>query len=356
MKILITGVCGFVGGILARGLIEALPGIQVSGVDNLIRPGSEQNRGAMMALGVKVRHADVRSASDFESLPAVDWVIDAAANPSVMAGVDGLTSSRQLIEHNLYGTVNMLEFCKRCGAGFILLSTSRVYSIGVLASLPMSFSGGAFGLCDDAVLPVGVSQKGIAEAFSTAPPVSLYGCAKLSSELLALEYGDTFGFPVWINRCGVMAGAGQFGRSDQGIFAFWIHSWFQGRPLTYIGFRGKGGQLRDCLHPRDLVPLLVRQMETGTKSGPQIYNLGGGMDRAMSLAQLSTWCEQRFGPRDIRSDDRTRPFDVPWMVMDSKRAEQSWGWIPATPMSAILDEIAQHAEAHSGWLELSTGG
>ena len=42
-------------------------------------------------------------------------------------------------------------------------------------------------------------------------------------ETLALEYGEAFGLPVLINRCGVLAGAGQFGRTDQGIFAYWIN-------------------------------------------------------------------------------------------------------------------------------------
>ncbi len=68
------------------------------------------------------------------------------------------------------------------------------------------------------------SIHGVAEDYSTEPPVSLYGSTKVISEHLALEYGETFGFPVWINRCGVMAGAGQFGHSAQGIFAFWHHS------------------------------------------------------------------------------------------------------------------------------------
>ena len=53
------------------------------------------------------------------------------------------------------------------------------------------------------------SERGIAEEFSTASPVSLYGSTKLASEVLATEYGAAFGFPVRINRCGVLAGAGQ---------------------------------------------------------------------------------------------------------------------------------------------------
>ena len=87
--------------------------------------------------------------------PAVDWIIDAAANPSVLAGVDGTTSSRQLIEHNLYGTVNLLEVAKRHRAGFTLLSTSRVYSIKALSDIPVMVADAAFtldraGLCPTA--------------------------------------------------------------------------------------------------------------------------------------------------------------------------------------------------------------
>src|SRR5271156_5213727 len=127
MRILLSGACGFVGNTLARALLES--GHQVFGFDNFIRPGSEANRLELKKLGLKLFHADLRLASDFEALPACDFVIDAAANPSVLAGVDGRTSSRQLAEHNLTGTVNLLEYCKQHRAGFILFSTSRVYSI-----------------------------------------------------------------------------------------------------------------------------------------------------------------------------------------------------------------------------------
>ncbi len=83
--------------------------------------------------------------------------------------------------------------------------------------------------------------------------MSLYGSTKMASEQLALEYSHAFGFPVWINRCGVMAGAGQFGKPDMGS-SLLIHSWSLHRPLTYIGFGGTGHQVRDCLHPIYLSP------------------------------------------------------------------------------------------------------
>src|SRR5215510_3442408 len=146
MKILITGICGFAGSTLTRSLLERREGLSIFGIDNLMRPGSEMNRGVLNRLGVTVIHGDIRNASDFEAIPKVDWVIDAAANPSVLAGVNSSGTSRQLFEHNLASIVNALEFCKIHSAGFLLLSTSRVYSITALAGLPLKTEADAFTL------------------------------------------------------------------------------------------------------------------------------------------------------------------------------------------------------------------
>ncbi|HTF99097.1 MAG TPA: NAD-dependent epimerase/dehydratase family protein, partial [Nitrospirota bacterium] len=89
MRVLITGICGFVGSSLAEAWLAAEPGLNIVGMDNFIRPGSEVNRERLKKLGVVLHHGDIRTASDFEALPVVDWVVDAAANPSVLAGTDG---------------------------------------------------------------------------------------------------------------------------------------------------------------------------------------------------------------------------------------------------------------------------
>lgn len=355
MKVFITGICGFVGSSLARWLRERDASIQILGLDNFLRSGSESNRTKLRMLGVEVRHGDVRNASDFETLPSVDWVIDAAAAPSVLAGVDGRTSSRQLLEHNLQGTVNILEYCKRASAGLVLLSTSRVYSIRDLASLPLTTRDGAFHLNGAQPLPVGVSARGIAPDFSTNSPISLYGSTKLASEILALEYGETFAMPVWINRCGVLAGAGQLGTAEQGIFSFWVHAYARKRPLKYIGFHGAGYQVRDAFHPDDLAALIFTQM-TGTHlQAERIFNIGGGPENAMSLAQLTEWCAAQFGKHAVASDLTPRPFDIPWLVMDYSRATRVFGWRPQQTLKTILEGLKLHAEQNHRWLEL-TGG
>src|SRR5213075_3086326 len=140
----------------------------------------------------------------------------------------------------------------------------------------------------DSALPAGVSTSGVCESFSTQAPVSLYGATKLASETMAAEYSSTFGFPLWINRCGVLAGAGQFGTAEQGIFSYWLHAHATRQRLRYIGFGGQGYQVRDAFHPEDLAELVIAQLR---RDPPQdsIYNAGGGASNAMSLAQLTRW-------------------------------------------------------------------
>jgi CDP-paratose 2-epimerase len=353
MKMLITGICGFTGTALARTLQEFDSGIELWGIDNFLRPGSEQNRAPLRASGVHLLHGDLRCRSDLDALPDVQWVIDAAANPSVLAGTNGDSTSRQLMEHNLIGTVNLLEFAKRSGAGVILLSTSRVYSIAPLVNLPVTVENEAYRPRSDAHPVTGLSSEGVAESFPTTPPVSLYGATKLASELVALEYGDAFGLPVWINRCGVLAGAGQFGTAEQGIFSFWLNCYLRRRPLKYIGFDGQGYQVRDCLHPRDVATLVWKQIQAPDRDVERVQNVSGGVESSMSLAQMSAWCARRFGQHNVKHDVTSRPYDVPWLVLDAANAKRNWDWRPAVSVEQILEEIAAHAEAHREWLEIS---
>ena len=350
MKILITGAVGFAGSNITRSILEHSCDAEILGFDNLSRSGSEMNVKLVEELGVRLIRGDARIQSDLDSMPSVDWVIDCAANPSVLAGLDGQVSSRQVMEHNLIGTINLLEYCKKHCAGLILLSTSRVYSAKALAQLPVHKKGDGFQLEKD-YSETGISGKGISEVFPTTAPISLYGASKLASEALILEYAEAFDFPVFINRCGVLAGAGQFGKADQGIFSYWIHSFREKKSLKYVGFGGSGFQVRDALHPRDLAPLLIRQMQEPEKNTPRILNLGGGPENATSLRKLSAWCEERFGPNEVSATPEERPYDAPWIVMDSSLASQTWDWTPQTGLEEILKEITGHAEKNPKWME-----
>ncbi|HEX8531260.1 MAG TPA: NAD-dependent epimerase/dehydratase family protein [Cytophagales bacterium] len=350
MKILITGICGFVGSSLAAFFSQHAEGVELVGIDNLSRRGSESNLAALKALGCRFIHGDIRAREDVDELPAVDWIIDCAANPSVLAGVNGGTA--QLISHNLNGTLHLLEKCRRDKSGFVLLSTSRVYSIEALNQVPLRAAGGRFEVDSAREKPTGFSEAGVTESFPTSAPISLYGATKLASEVMALEYAATFDFPVWINRCGVIAGPGQFGRIDQGVFSFWIYQWLLGKPLSFIGFDGSGRQVRDFFSPADLGDLLLRQLRSGMGKGPRLYNVGGGAQSALSLQELNAFCADRFGfPKEIIRNASPRPFDIPYYVTDYSLAAQHWGWAPKTDKYALLDQMYTWAVQHKKVIE-----
>jgi CDP-paratose 2-epimerase len=361
MHVLVTGGCGFVGAAICRRLVAETGGTRVTALDSFRRRGSETNRAGLEALGVRVVPGDVRIAGDIDATGPCDWVIDAAAEPSVLAGTAaGSTGRRELLDHNLLGTVNLLEAAARWGAGVVLLSTSRVYSIPVLLGLPLAERPGthgaaAFALDATRPLPPGLGPAGIGEAFSSAAPVSLYGATKLAAETLAIEYAHAAGTPLVIDRCGVMAGAGQFGRADQGIFSWWIHTWAARRPLAYIGFGGRGLQVRDCLHPDDLAGLLAVQMARAAGGRPEIVNVSGGVASATSLAELSAWCQARLGTHSVGSAAQDRPYDLPWVVLDHGQATRAHAWRPQRTAQAIFEEIADHAERHPHWLAACGG-
>jgi CDP-paratose 2-epimerase len=88
------------------------------------------------------------------------------------------------------------------------------------------------------------------------------------------------------------------------------------------------------------------------KGGPgQLLNVSGGQANSMSLAQLTAWCDRRFGPHQPIEDGSDRPYDVPWLILDSSKALTATAWKPDISLHQILDEIADHAVTHPDWLE-----
>jgi CDP-paratose 2-epimerase len=97
------------------------------------------------------------------------------------------------------------------------------------------------------------------------------------------------------------------------------------------------------------------QLATTTAEGrPRLVNVGGGEANTFSLAELTAWCAERFGfSHPVAPDPEPRPHDLPWVVMDNARAEQTWNWKVTTGVIDIFEEIGQHAEKHPEWLTLS---
>jgi CDP-paratose 2-epimerase len=139
--------------------------------------------------------------------------------------------------------------------------------------------------------------------------------------------------------------------AEQGIFSFWIQAYSKRLPLRYIGFGGKGYQVRDVFHPDDLATLLWSQMHFTAQPPSRIVSAGGGSKNAMSLAQLSAWCAQRFGEHFISADPSPRPFDIPWVIMDISETESLFGWKITMQLADILNQIEMHTRENPTWFE-----
>jgi CDP-paratose 2-epimerase len=345
-NIIITGGCGFVGSSIALYLRKTKPDSTITAIDNLSRKGSELNVERLTKAGITVTKADVRKAETFASLSA-DLIIDCAAEPSVLAGTSESNPALYALETNILGTVHCLELARTTGADFLFLSTSRVYPLNELNSIATVETQTRFDLLDTQPFS-GVSGRGINESFPLGEERTLYGTTKLSSEMITREYGLLYGVKYIINRCGVIAGPWQFGKVDQGIATLWMaRHYFNNAPLSYIGFGGEGKQVRDFIHCDDLCEALDYQFNHFDTLSGTTFNIGGGVDRSVSLLELTALCQKISGNSiTINKIPETRWGDVKLYISDATKFEEMSGWKPKRNVENILKDIHTWLNVH----------
>ncbi|HOY29582.1 MAG TPA: NAD-dependent epimerase/dehydratase family protein [Flavobacteriales bacterium] len=344
--VLITGGAGFVGSSLALHWKARHPKSEVIALDNLKRRGSELNLPRLKAAGVRFIHGDVREPSDLSQIPHIDALVECAAEPSVLAGYGGDTS--YVVNTNLMGTVNCLNLVARDRADIVFLSTSRVYPIASLNNI-----------CDEgpdgfriAHPMIGATANGISEDLPLNGVRSLYGTTKLASELLIAEYAEMYGLRTAINRCGVIAGPWQMGKTDQGFVMLWIsrHQW--NMPLSYTGYGGRGSQVRDVLHVDDLCDLVALQLVDMDRVNQKTYNVGGGLANSSSLRGFSELAASVSGRSlAIQADPSERAGDLKLYVTDNTRITEDTGWMPTRDLPTVFTDahrwlLANEARLH----------
>lgn len=318
-------------------LKEKYPQYSVVALDNLKRRGSELNLSRLAERGIGFVHGDIRAKEDLAAIEKVDAIIDAAAEPSVLAGIG--SSTDYLVQTNFNGTVNLLNLAVRDKADFIFLSTSRVYPIAALEKLLYSEGDTRFVLNENQPNE-GASAQGISEAFPLSGARSFYGSTKLASELMIQEYQAFFGLQAVVNRCGVISGPYQMGKVDQGVIVLWMARHFWKKDVAYFGYGGEGKQVRDVLHIHDLFRLVDFQLHNMNTVQGKLYNAGGGLGVSVSLNELTQRCAQITGNRVGQSSvSANRVGDVPIYITDNALVTNELNWKPEKSVDDILTEV-----------------
>lgn len=349
MKIVITGGAGFVGSTLCLQLRNKYPLYEIIAFDNLKRRGSELNLIDFQKNNIQFIHGDIRNNEDLASLGSFNILIEASAEPSVTAGLD--SDPTYVINNNLYGSINCFNACVKNKAKLIFLSTSRIYPIDKIESALYSEEETRFSFVDNQEIE-GISSKGISEELSLAGARSFYGTTKLSSELFIQEYAAFYGLKAAITRFGVIAGPRQMGKTDQGVVTLWMAKHFWNQSLKYIGYGGKGKQVRDLLHVDDLVELIDLQIHQIEEFEGKIYNVGGGLKNSASLQEMTLICEKISGNKILIDEViDTRTADLRIYITDNSKITAEIGWEPKKSVETIFQDIYNWIKENEKQLE-----
>ena len=318
MKILITGGCGFVGSNLAIYFKDNHIGTQINSLDNLSRKGTLLNFNRLKKKKIKNFKIDISNNKAVQNLPRYDLIVDCCADASVETSKKNVDI---VFNTNLLGTFNILKKCKKDKSNIIILSSSRVYSIRKLRKLKKNKS-----LID--------------EKFDTSGPKSIYGFCKYSSEHLIKEFSFMYKIKYIINRFGVISGPWQFGKQDQGFVSRWVWKHMNKKFFYYIGFGGKGSQIRDVIHISDVCELITLQIKKINNIYNFTINIGGGKKNAISLKNLTKICQKiTLNKVKMFSKKNTSKYDIPYYVTDNSKVQKMYKWRPKKKIFHIIQDI-----------------
>jgi CDP-paratose 2-epimerase len=342
MRILITGGAGFMGSQLAFHLNDR--GHDITVMDNLVRRGSELNLKHFQRHGIAFVHGDVRNREDFAALPRdIELLCDTSAQASA---VTGYANPFFDLSNNAVGLVNALEFVRQRSLPVIFWSTSRVYSADRVNAFPTEERSTRFAWSKQKIhaqygergVPGFDPEHGFSEEFSVdGGEHSIYGLSKLMADLACQEYAHAFGVKSVINRFSCVAGAGQFGKSEQGWVTWWAAAYHFGLSLRYIGYGGK--QVRDVVFMPDVCRLVELEIKNLDRIAGEVFNIGGGAANLLSLVEASAMLREKTG-RDVPiARDEPRIADHCIFISDIRKAERVLGWRPSIGIAEGYDEI-----------------
>ena len=323
MRVLVTGVAGFIGTHLARRLAER--GDEVIGVDNLNAYYDVRLKAARLALlGDRIRFVkmDIADRSAVASLFA-QTPFDRVFHLAAQAGVRySLENPYAYLESNLTGFLNILEGCRHARTPHLIFaSSSSVY--GANTRLPFSVHD------------------------NVDHPVSLYAATKKANELMAHTYAHLFG--VAMTGLRFFTVYGPWGRPDMALFLF-TRAILAGEPIAVYNH---GKMRRDFTYIDDIIEGVVRvgdalptpnpawsgdAPDPATSLAPyRIFNIGN--HQPVELLTFIDVLERRLGKKAVRRLEPMQPGDVAATCADVDDLMKAVGFRPDTPIETGIDRF-----------------
>jgi UDP-glucuronate 4-epimerase len=324
MKVLVTGVAGFIGMHCAGRLLAR--GDTVVGIDSLTsyypvalkKARLEELARQENAKAFAFRQLDLADAGVAHELMA-ETRPDAVLHLAAQAGVrHSLENPEAYVQSNLVGFANLLEACRRHPPRHLLYaSSSSVY--GSNPTLPWS------------------------ETDNVDHPVSLYAATKKSNELMAHVYSHLFALPTTGLRYFTVYGP--WGRPDMSPILF-ASAIMEGKPIQVFN---QGDMQRDFTYVDDVAEGSLRVLDRPPAGNPpcRVFNIGN--HQPVALLDYISALELALGRKAVLEMRPMQPGDVPATYADTRALAEAVGFAPSTPLAQGLARFAEWFKRYYGY-------
>ena len=334
--ILITGGAGFIGSNFAAYLLRNTDA-HIHVFDNFSRAGVEHNIDWLASIAGQGNRLQVTDGDVRDALAVQRAAQDATEIYHFAAQVAVTTSLSDPVgdcDINIKGTLNVLEAARSSGRLPFLLFTSTNKVYGSLDRIQIQAEANRYRFQDERC--PGVDENTPLDFYSP------YGCSKGSADQYVRDYARIYNLPTVVFRMSCIAGPRQFGNEDQGWVAHFLYSALNRQPIVVYG---DGRQVRDVLHVADLVEAMAAVRRNRDRTAGQIYNVGGGTDRSVSVLEVLESIRAELGRPVVWAHDKVRPGDQPIYITDYSKLSEHTGWQPHRSFAATLSDI------HTFWKE-----
>jgi CDP-paratose 2-epimerase len=342
MNVLVTGGCGFLGSHICE--FYAKSGHRVIAFDNLTK--HELNRtnydvqaartyvlNYLKKMGIETVIGDIRNKDALSQVSKdCDYIINAAAQPAMTISIEDPELD---ISSNVMGTFNVLETARKKDIPIVTCSSIHVYGNKINETLK-----------EDKTRFIRDPPTINEEHPTLEGTVTPLHASKRTTEIYVQSYIDTYGVVAGAFRCTGMYGPRQFGAEDHGWVANFAIKMLLKKPITIFG---TGKQVRDILYATDAVSAFDAFYKSKV---PGIYNIGGGVDRLISLDESIELMEEITGNKVEVKYAPMRTGDLWYFASDITRAKKNLGWSPKVSnrvgITQLISWIADNASIFKG--------